>query len=376
MSITSDLTQALQCAGKCDCCQKLQNQINALEAKFNNYALKSSLDNYLLKNEKPTIINEAYYKMEGYVTPKFALVDNELDGLTIVLQGLVITIAAIKATIEGLGTQIANFITWVRLEISKLWDWISSQIKKLEAKNYDSEIAELRRLINEANNNAASAKTEVKEIRPISEKAYELAQSVNNELLKFKDSVRSALEGLRTELKKDIDYVTERALAAMQRLQTRIENVEPVAKQGLDLAGTANNKAIDAKSKADRGYSLAESAKFKAEESLGRADAAYAEATEAIGKANNANNRAIDAKSKAEEALGRADAAYQEVTDIKPKLSAVETRVTDTNRRIDGLDVKFLVLKAGWELLSLISQILKEELILLRVKFLLKYQLK
>ncbi len=82
-SIISNLQQAKDCAGKCDCCNKLQQQINTLNQRINNIE-----SNYLSKNEKSEIIQSAYYQSVQWAEPKFALVNSEIDGWQVVLQAI------------------------------------------------------------------------------------------------------------------------------------------------------------------------------------------------------------------------------------------------------------------------------------------------
>lgn len=53
----NDLNQALKCAGKCDCCEKLQQQINALKSKLNSLENKVNGHDQDIKNIIPRVNN-------------------------------------------------------------------------------------------------------------------------------------------------------------------------------------------------------------------------------------------------------------------------------------------------------------------------------
>jgi hypothetical protein len=271
-SIISNLQQAKGCAGKCDCCNKLQQQINALNQRINNIE-----PNYLSKNEKSKIIQSAYYQSVQWAQPKFALIDTQIDGLQFVLQVISASLALINQFLREIKQAADSFANWVRNEFPRLQSYVNEEIRKIykeinrnKQRNYDSDIKELRRLLNEVSRTAASAKQEARVARIIAEQAYELRWAINNALLRFKDDMATALAVLRAESKADIAYVTERALAAMQRLeafirselafltsstlnamlrlQTRIERNESMIKDAQDKADKAIKKgklAID-----------------------------------------------------------------------------------------------------------------------------------
>jgi hypothetical protein len=266
-SIISNLQQAKDCAGKCDCCNELRQQINALNQRINNIE-----SNYLSKNEKSEIIQSAYYRSVQWAEPKFALVNTDLDVLRLVLQAISASLALTNQFLEEIKQAADSFANWVRAEFPKLQSYVNEEIRKIyqeinrnKPKNYDSDIGELRRLLNEVSGMAASAKQEARVARIIAEKAYELRWAINNALLRFKDDMATALAVLRAESKADIAYVTERALAAMQRLeafigselafltsstlnamlrlQTRIERNESIIKDAQDKADKAIRNA-------------------------------------------------------------------------------------------------------------------------------------
>jgi len=59
-TVIQNLNQAVVCAGKCDCCDKLQQQINQINQK---------LANYVHKSEKPQIIQQSVASAEQLIIP-------------------------------------------------------------------------------------------------------------------------------------------------------------------------------------------------------------------------------------------------------------------------------------------------------------------
>lgn len=53
----NNLQEALRCAGKCDCCEKLQNQINVLDSKLSTISNKVNALNQDIKNIIPKVNN-------------------------------------------------------------------------------------------------------------------------------------------------------------------------------------------------------------------------------------------------------------------------------------------------------------------------------
>ena len=51
----NNLKQALDCAGKCDCCEKLQQQINSLKSSVNNVESKTKALDLDIKNIIPRV---------------------------------------------------------------------------------------------------------------------------------------------------------------------------------------------------------------------------------------------------------------------------------------------------------------------------------
>lgn len=54
-STVSNLQQALNCAGKCDCCEKLQQQINQLKSQINKVENKTNALDQDIKNILPRL---------------------------------------------------------------------------------------------------------------------------------------------------------------------------------------------------------------------------------------------------------------------------------------------------------------------------------
>jgi hypothetical protein len=329
-SIISNLQQAKNCAGKCDCCDKLQQQINALNQEINN--IKS---NYLTKDEKPKIIQSAYYQSIQWSETKFALIDNEINGWQTLLQAISASLALVNQFLEEIKKGVDSFANWVRAEFPKLQSYVNEEIRKIQEeinrnkpRNYDSDIAELRRLLNEVSRTATSAEREAKDVRTIAEKAYELAQATNNELLKFKDSMRSALESLRVELKADIAYVTERALAAMQRLEAFIRS------ELAFLTSSTLNAMLRLQTRIERNESMIKDAQDKADKAIKNANLAINDIKAikpnlktALDKATLAIKDSAKAFDKGIKAIELGDINNLQTIDLRIRLGAIPQQI-------------------------------------------------
>jgi hypothetical protein len=295
--------------------EELKAQIQNLSAKLNNLQanvlpkINNIESNYIPKNEKSEIIQSAFYQSIRWSQPKFALIKGEIDGWLLLLQTISASLALVNRFLEEIKQATGSFANWVRAEFPKLQSYVNNEIKKIyqeinrnKPKDYDSDIADLRRLINQVAGMAASAKQEARDARTIAEKAYELGWATNNALLKFKDAMATALAGLKAELKADIAYAAKKALAEMQRLeklirgeiefltnstraallklQGRLDIIEPVAMDARTNAIQANSRAIRAQQTADKAISDSKSAISKANKAIDEARSAQSLATE------------------------------------------------------------------------------------------------
>jgi cell division septum initiation protein DivIVA len=324
-SIISNLQQAKDCAGKCDCCNKLQQQINALNQKINSIE-----SNYLSKNEKSEIIQSAYYQSVQWAEPKFALVNSEIDGWQLVLQAISASLVLINQFLKEIKQAADSFANWVRAEFPKLQSYVNEEIRKIyqeinrnKPRNYDSDIAELRRLLNEVSGTATSAEREAKDVRTIAEKAYELAQATNNELLKFKDSMRSALESLRVELKADIAYVTERALAAMQRLEAFIKF------ELAFLTSSTLNAMLRLQTRIGRNESMIKDAQNKADKAIRNANLAINDIKAIKPNVETALDKATLAIKDSAKAIELGDINSLKTIDLRIRLGAIPQQIKD-----------------------------------------------
>ena len=322
-SVISNLRQAKNCAGKCDCCDKLQQQINALNQRINNIE-----SNYLSKNEKSEIIQSAYYQSVQWAEPKFALIDSEIDGWQLVLQAISASLVLINQFLKEIKQAADSFANWVRAEFPKLQSYVNEEIRKIyqeinrnKPRNYDSDIAELRRLLNEVSGTATSAEREAKDVRTIAEKAYELAQATNNELLKFKDSMRSALESLRVELKADIAYVTERALAAMQRLEAFIKF------ELAFLTSSTLNAMLRLQTRIGRNESMIKDAQNKADKAIRNANLAINDIKAIKPNVETALDKATLAIKDSAKAIELGDINSLKTIDLRIRLGAIPQQI-------------------------------------------------
>ena len=95
-----NLQSALNCAGKCDCCDKLQSQINDFKAQL------SAIDGkYILKSNKAAIINNAKIQAKDLIMP--LLISYVLSQLKPIQQ----VISGIEGSLFALSGQITNFVS-------------------------------------------------------------------------------------------------------------------------------------------------------------------------------------------------------------------------------------------------------------------------
>ena len=309
----------------------LQQQINA-----SNQKIKNIESDYIPKNEISEIIQSALFQSIQWSKPKFALIDSEINGWLLLLQGISASLALVNQFLEEIKKGADSYANWVLTEFPKFESYVNEQIGRIyqeivrnKPKNYDSDIAELRRLINEVSGTATFARREARDARTIAEKAYELAQATNNELLKFKDSMRSALESLRVELKADIDYVTERALAAMQRLEAFIKS------ELAFLESSTLNAMLRLQTRIQRNELLIKDAQDKANKSIKNANLAINNDIKAIklniettlDKATLAIKDSAKAFNKATKAIELGDINNLQTIDLRIRLGAIPQQI-------------------------------------------------
>ena len=324
-SIISNLQQAKNCAGKSDCCDKLQQQIDALNQKINSIE-----SNYLLKNEKSEIIQSAFYQSIQWAEPKFALVNNEINRWQALLQAISASLILLNQFLEEIKRGADSFANWVRAEFPKLQSYLNEEIRKIheeinrnKPKNYDSDIAELRRLINGLRGTVTSIEREAKDARTIAEKGYELAQATHNELLKFKDFIRGALARLEAELKADIAYVTGRALAAMQRLEAFIKS------ELAFLTLSTLNAMLRLQTRIERNESLIKDAQNNADKAIRNANLAINDIKAIKPNVKTALDKATLAIKDSAKAIELGNINSLKTIDLRIRLGAIPQQIKD-----------------------------------------------
>ena len=303
----------------------LQQQINASNQKINNIE-----SNYIPKNEKSEIIQSAFYQSIQWSQPKFALIDSEINRWQMLLQAISASLALVNQFLEEIKKGADNFANWVRAEFPKLQSYLNEEIRKIheeinrnKPKNYDSDIAELRRLLNEVSGTAALARTEVKDARTIAEKAYELAQATHNALLIFKDFIRGALARLEAELKADIAYVTQRALAAMQRLEAFIKS------ELAFLTLSTLNAMLRLQTRIERNESLIKDAQNNADKAIRNANLAINDIKAIKPNVKTALDKATLAIKDSAKAIELGDINSLKTIDLRIRLGAIPQQIKD-----------------------------------------------
>jgi hypothetical protein len=303
----------------------LQQQINASNQKINNIE-----SNHIPKNEKSEIIQSAFYQSIQWAEPKFALVNNEINGWQALLQAISASLILLNQFLEEIKRGADSFANWVRAEFPKLQSYVNEEVGKIyqeinrnKPKNYDLEIAELRRLLDEVSGTAALARTEAKDVRTIAEKAYELAQATHNELLKFKDFIRGALARLEAELKADIAYVIQRALAAMQRLEAFIKS------ELAFLTLSTLNAMLKLQTRIERNESLIKDAQNNADKAIRNANLAINDIKAIKPNVQTALDKATLAIKDSAKAIELGDINSLKTIDLRTRLGAIPQQIKD-----------------------------------------------
>jgi len=360
MSVSSaigNLQQALDCAGKCDCCNKLQQQINDLSQRLNLYIPKS---------EKPQIINESVQKSYNFIIPEAngytdtkvgaletaiaavrAFVDYEigqlkqtietfrqlLDSLRMLVESFFNTIAKLLS-LPGRVTTLEGGLDAIRAELNKIYSLI--QGVKNTAENAkatadtalsNSELALDRSVTAQAT--ADTARREVKELEGFTKSALERLQALIERSIK---QVNSRIDGLN----KTINEIISSLGQTINRL-VRLEGI--VSKNTSDIethTGQISKNTADIASNTSRIVTVEKTAATAlglSSQALQEADAADSKAREAQQTADEAIYGARNASKKADEAIGKANEAVKTANGIKGEL---ESKITQLRNYFQG----------------------------------------
>ncbi|MBE9056350.1 alanine-zipper protein [Sphaerospermopsis sp. LEGE 08334] len=298
MSVIGNLNQTLQCAGKCDCCEKLQSQINSLNQRI------AALDNkFIPKNEKPNIINESIKGAENSIVP--------IIGSTIAL------------AVSPLGPQIANATA----------------------------------LANAANAAAAAASTAAKAAATAAAAALTKLAGIAAQIASILaaiailqvlgsriDAVESGLAALGNDVSRILGLIlpiknqAERAEGKANSALDKIPPIDSTANQAIFKVNELDKKVGTAISKADAANSTANQAITKVNEldkkvgtAISKADAANSTANQAITKVNELDKKVGTAISKADAANSTANQAITKVNELDKKVGAAISKADAAN---------------------------------------------
>lgn len=213
-----NLNQALQCISKCDCCDKMQQQINSLNQKINNLEGK-----FIPRSEEPNIINKSVFKAEQLIMP----------AVGIVIADKISPVAKLAADALALASKVSTALTKLLATLAPILPYIGAIIALLSSagalKVLGWRIDALERYIDSIANDLSRAYGLIGRVKGIAENAEGLAEKAIQDIIYVQRAldalriyVNNELKNLAQSLRDEIRFLTERALAAMQRLENLI----------------------------------------------------------------------------------------------------------------------------------------------------------
>ncbi len=236
-------------------------------------------------------------------------------------------IAILTATVAG----IAAAILVLQSQIAYLYGRTG-----IFGKDFTAEIEQVRSIANQANSKA--------------DNAINTAEIARMEISQLRQNFNFSIDRLRAEIKADIDFVTARALAAMQRLealirgeiafltsstlsallrlQRRIEQNESLIVSIQKTANDAIEKSNQAINKANEALAALAPLKAKLDQAIGKANEAINKANTAIETANASSGKSDTALSTAQDAKALGQKALDLINSFPDKLNALKAELT------------------------------------------------
>jgi hypothetical protein len=286
----SNLQQALNCAGKCDCCAKLQQQINNLQSQINNLDSK-----YLLKNQKPQIIQQSVAAAEALIIPAvFSLVASQIAPIKAAIAAVEAKLVTVSAKAAAAAAQAGTALGKATSALAK-YAALAASLAALAAsiaalKVLGARIDALESMVD----SLASGLSRVLGLLPPIRAKAESAQGTANKAMNRADEG----VGLANSANRRAVTADEKAVSAQR-----------TADAALSKAQSASNAATTASAKADRAIDTATGARSIATTASAKADRAIDTATGARSIATTANSTATTASAKADRAIDTATGA-------------------------------------------------------------------
>jgi chaperonin cofactor prefoldin len=281
-SAVSNLQQALNCAGKCDCCANLQSQINALKAEIAR----------IPRVNEAKIINEAKLQAKDLIMPLvFSYVISQIKPIQELIRGF-------ENVLFRLSGQVANLI---------------SRLSALEAMVINA--------LKTAANALGISNQALRQIGALAARVAPLFSLIGTVLNLIAAIATLKTLGARIDaLERQVDSVANsvsQILGKLLGLQNHIQAVDSKASTAIDLGHTAVSLANAADSAAGAARRVGENALSVASLGLVKASQAQSTADGAVRNAATANANATTAFQKAAEAQSTANTAQSTATEAK-----------------------------------------------------------
>jgi hypothetical protein len=351
-STISNLQQALNCAGKCDCCDKLQAQINELKAEIAR----------IPKVDEKRIIQQSIAGAELLILPAIAgIVLQQLAPISAAIAVIEAKLAAIAAQAAAAGTAAASAASTAGAALAKFAALAASIAAVLGVlatiKILGDRIDAVEGGLNALSNDLSRTLGLVLGIRNTAESADNKADraiGVGQVAQKTADRAADIGQTAQKTASKAIDVsqiaqkTADRAIDVGQTAQGLATQAINEARNAISTANTAtatasiaSNKAEIAISEARNAISTANTATATANIASNKADIAIREARNAISTANTATATASIASNKADiaireaknaistanTAINKAEQSQQSINGLSGKVSGIESEV-------------------------------------------------
>ena len=245
-STISNLQSALNCAGKCDCCNKLQFEINALNTKIDRIKTVTDADIELI----------AHHVIDREINPKFQNVDNRITNY----QNSVPSQIDTKVNAEGtkISDMLSGKINAVKPEIENDLNRAMQQAIANTLDALKSDIAVLNNRINKAQGTADTAhakatkvESDVTRVEKTAGEAKSTANTAYNQTQSQAARIRAVehdselAKGLASQAKNEASTATNEARAATKTATNSLNEARNAVREALEakngLSGVRRN---------------------------------------------------------------------------------------------------------------------------------------
>ncbi|MDJ0800174.1 MAG: alanine-zipper protein [Calothrix sp. MO_167.B12] len=326
-SVISNLQSASNCAGKCNCCANLQQQINQLKQQIQSI---KPVDEQAIINKSTAAAQLGLTPLIGTIVAqkllpinnKLLTLSNTATGALNLAQGATITagsalskyagIASKVAGVAALVTSVAGSIAVLKVSgaridgVEKSLDLVNSDLSRLFGLNLTTKRiasrADTKSNIALTNSKTAFDRTFV--VGRVARTALSKAEKADEKAVKASQAAKNADEKAVKALN-GVDAVE----AITKFLKNQINNVSSVANSALSTANQAASTANQATSTANQATSTANQATSTANQATSTANQATSTANQATSTANQAASTASTASATAAQARAAASTA-------------------------------------------------------------------